>query len=99
MSSPALETFLARLYTDRPFLERFLTDPAGTMSEAGLTGDEQRCLADMDRGGLLLAVRSFERKRAARGWPSGARPQASGTTLAARLRAWLRWVSGRPAEP
>jgi hypothetical protein len=92
MSSPALETFLARLYTDRPFLEHFLTDPAGTMSEAGLTGQEQRCLAEMDRGGLLLAARSFERKRTGRGW----RPRAPG--IATRLRTRLmRWVKGIPA--
>jgi hypothetical protein len=68
MSSPQLEAFLARLYADRAFLERFLSVPEDAMKEAGLTPRERDAASEIDRASLLLAAHSYERKRQARGW-------------------------------
>jgi hypothetical protein len=53
--------------------ERFLTGPRGEAHRAGLTAAEGDALAGIDRAGLALASRSFERKHARfvshrRGW-------------------------------
>lgn len=77
--SPAFEAFLARLYVDAALRGRFLADPGGTAAAAGLTGPECEALGGIDRVGLALAARSFERKREARA--RGGR------------RGWRRWWS------
>jgi hypothetical protein len=89
MSAAALETFLARLYTDRPFLTRFLADPQQAMSGAGLSAAEQHALEQMDRGDLLLAVQSFERKRHDRSRHRGRRWRLPGAAWATRFIAGL----------
>jgi hypothetical protein len=66
MSSQQFETFLARLYTDREFRERFLGAPQQVAAEAGLGEDEQRAAVEIDQPGLLMAARSYEFKRAGR---------------------------------
>ena len=66
MSSQRFETFLARLYSDGPFLQRFLQSPELVAREAGLDPREQRAALDIDEAGLLMAARSYEYKRAAR---------------------------------
>ena len=107
MSSPRFEAFLARLYADRVFLERFLSDPVSAMSAAGLDLREQRAAASIDRASLLLAAHSYARKRAARGWRGPPRSrlrerltEATRTMLAlamSRARGWIkRRVSGFP---
>lgn len=63
MSSPAFEGFLARLYVDASFRARFLTDPDGEARRAGLGPDECAAVRGIDRVGLELAARSYERKR------------------------------------
>ena len=63
MSSPALESFLARLYSDEQLLERFLADPRATAETAKLSVSETAALAAIDRDGLILASRSYARKR------------------------------------
>jgi len=63
MSSAALETFLARLYTDPGALQRFDADPQGEAARAGLSASECRALAEGDRVGLQMAATSFGRKR------------------------------------
>ena len=63
MSTPEFETFLARLYVDAKARERFLADPRGEAQRAGLTVEQVDALAAIDRDGLALAARSFERKR------------------------------------
>jgi hypothetical protein len=68
MSSPQFEAFLARLYADPAFLERFLFAPDEAMEEAMLTPRERHAAAGIDRASLLLAAHSYERKRHARGW-------------------------------
>jgi aspartyl/asparaginyl beta-hydroxylase (cupin superfamily) len=67
MSSPQFEAFLARLYADPVFLERFLGDPGQAMQESRLTPHEARAAASIDRASLLLAAHSYARKREARG--------------------------------
>jgi hypothetical protein len=66
MSSQRFETFLARLYSDGPFLQRFLRSPELVVREGGLDPREQRAAIDIDKAGLLMAARSYELKRAAR---------------------------------
>jgi len=66
MSSQKFETFLARLYSDREFRERFLDSPHEVINTAGLDEQEQRAALDIDRPGLRMAARSYEFKRAGR---------------------------------
>jgi membrane protease YdiL (CAAX protease family) len=63
VSSLRFEAFLARLYSDHRFLERFLSDPGAAMSAANLDAREQKAAAQIDRAGLLMAARSYESKR------------------------------------
>lgn len=65
MSSRQFETFLARLYSDREFLEHFMRAPEGAIREAGLDHREQRAALAIDRAGLLMAARSYELTRQA----------------------------------
>jgi len=67
MSSPRLEAFLARLYTDEAALRDFLRAPAETAGNAGLSDEEISAMATCDRDGLVMAARSFRAKRNARG--------------------------------
>lgn len=66
MSSLRFEAFLARLYSDRDFLEQFLSDPGTAMSALDLDARERNAAAAIDRVGLLMAARSYEIKRARR---------------------------------
>ncbi len=61
--SPAFETYLARIYTDREERARFLADPRAHAASMGLSPAECDALAAIDRDGLALAAESFERKR------------------------------------
>jgi len=61
--SPALETFLAQIYADAQVRERFLADPLGIATTAGLTASEVQAVQHIDRAGLALAASSFARKR------------------------------------
>jgi hypothetical protein len=64
MSSLAIETFLARLYTDGAARRRFTADPQGEAMRAGLSATECRALGECDRVGLEMAAESFGHKRA-----------------------------------
>jgi hypothetical protein len=66
LSSQRFETFLARLYADRDFRERFLAAPESVVTEAGLDDHERRAAVDIDAAGLLMAARSYELKREGR---------------------------------
>ena len=72
MSSPALEAFLALLYTDAAVRERFLLDPESEARKAGLPATDAAALGQIDRAGLQMAASSYARKRAQyvrrRGW-------------------------------
>jgi hypothetical protein len=63
MTSPAFEAFLARVYVDGEFRERFLRDPYGEATGAGLSETESRALERIDRTGLVMAARSYSAKR------------------------------------
>jgi len=59
------EQFLAALYTDDAFRERFMRDPRAAARDAGLSDDDADELARTDMESLRLAARSFAKKRAA----------------------------------
>ena len=67
MSSAALETFLARLYTDAASRQRFDADPQGEAARAGVSPEDCLALAQCDRVGLEMAADSFSRKGAQHG--------------------------------
>jgi hypothetical protein len=64
--SPGFEGFLARIYADAEARRLFLADPDGEATRAGLAPEEAEALAAIDRTGLELAARSYERKREAK---------------------------------
>jgi hypothetical protein len=64
MSSPAFETFLAKIFTDDSFLQSFIKAPQESARAAGLNDDEIQSLASIDQAGLAFAARSFAKKRA-----------------------------------
>ena len=64
MSSPALEAFLALLYTDAVVRERFLLAPEAEARKAGLSAADAAALGQIDRAGLQMAASSYARKRA-----------------------------------
>jgi hypothetical protein len=66
MSSPALETFLARLLVEDETRRRFLADAVGEARRAGLGEDDAASLAAIDRAGLVMAAASYAAKRTAR---------------------------------
>jgi hypothetical protein len=66
MSSPALETFLARLYTDAALRSRFLRQPVQEARRAGLSHEDALALCGIDRVGLQMAAHSYACKRAGR---------------------------------
>ncbi len=64
MSSPALESLLAKLYTDAEARARFLADMRREAERAGLSEAEAIALVDIDRTGLQMAAASYAHKRA-----------------------------------
>jgi hypothetical protein len=64
MTGSRLEAFLARIYVDQKAREKFLTDPRGEATRAGLTTQEIEDLVNIDREGLELFAHSLEHKRA-----------------------------------
>ncbi|MCM2564329.1 hypothetical protein [Janthinobacterium kumbetense] len=75
MSSPALETYLARLYTDDALRAAFLLEPRAHALRHGLSPQEADAMAAMDRIGLQMAAASYRAKRAGRaGHGSQSRP-------------------------
>jgi hypothetical protein len=66
MSSPALEAYLARLYTDAAARTAFLGDPVGAARAAGLDSAVAEGLAGIDRTGLVMAAASLGDKVARR---------------------------------
>ena len=58
-----LERFMARLYTEREFREKFLADPTATGAREGLSAEQCRAVAAMPLDHLHRAARSYEHKR------------------------------------
>jgi hypothetical protein len=71
MSSPRLEEFLARLYTDASSLAAFMRTPAETARAAGLDEADVSAMVAADHVGLVMAAASYRAKRARR---NGRRP-------------------------
>lgn len=65
MSTPALEAYLARLYTDDDLRQAFLREPHAQALLHGLSAQEAEAMAAIDRIGLQMAAASFGHKRAA----------------------------------
>jgi hypothetical protein len=63
MNDPKLEKYLAALYVDTKLRARFLDSPREEAACAGLNPEQCDALAAIDRLGLEMAARSFERKR------------------------------------
>lgn len=61
------EAFLAHLYADPAALARFLADPERAIAAAGLGPEQAAVMRATDRTGLVMAARSFQRKRESRG--------------------------------
>ena len=66
MSSPALEAYLARLYTDDALRHAFLLAPRAQALLHGLSAREADAMAAIDRVGLQMAAASYRAKRAGR---------------------------------
>lgn len=66
MSAQAVETLLARLYSDPGYRRAFLEAPQQTAQAAGLDATEVDALVRIDRVGLELAAESYARKREGR---------------------------------
>ena len=66
MSSRQFEAFLARLYSEREFLDEFMRAPERATRTMGLDPREQQAALAIDRAGLLMAARSYELKRQGR---------------------------------
>ena len=64
MSQLALETYLARLYTEPALREAFLADPARAAHEAGFDDADTNALCAIDRAGLRMAADSYAKKGA-----------------------------------
>jgi hypothetical protein len=95
--SPAFEAFLAQLYGDAQVRARFLADPLGEATKAGLAMPEVQALQHIDRVGLALAASSFEKKRQQRGHAhqqGGTRGTSTvRSTSAARDTTLWRWLA------
>lgn len=64
MNESRLEVFLARIYVDQTAREKFLADPRGEATRAGLAPHEIDDVVNIDREGLELFAHSLEHKRA-----------------------------------
>ena len=66
MNDSRLETFLARIYVDQKARAKFLADPHGEATKAGLTAQQVEDVIKIDRDGLDLLAQSLERKKQGR---------------------------------
>ena len=63
-TAQALETLLAKLYTDRDARDAFLADPESYARAVGLDAESAARMRDIDRSGLAFAAASYAHKRA-----------------------------------
>jgi len=64
MSSSRLESFLATIYVDADARARFLADPRGEATRAGLAAPEIESVVNIDRVGLEMFAHSLNHKKA-----------------------------------
>jgi uncharacterized protein len=62
-ASARLETLLARIYVDESLRAGFLAAPEEFADRHSMSADDAAALASIDRTGLVMAARSFARKR------------------------------------
>lgn len=67
MSDARFEEFLARIYVDEDARARFLADPRGEASRAGLTAQQIDDVVKIDREGLEMFAASLKRKKQSHG--------------------------------
>ncbi|MGX9697159.1 hypothetical protein ACWYXK_09275 [Janthinobacterium lividum] len=87
MSPPALETYLARLYTDDALRAAFLREPRAQALLQGLSPQEVDAMASMDHIGLQMAAASYRAKRAGRA-EQGGQPRPAQRWWRRLLAAW-----------
>lgn len=66
MSDSRFEAFLARIYVDDNARAKFLADPRGEATKAGLTPEQIEKLMNIDRDGLEMFAASLKRKKQGR---------------------------------
>ena len=67
MIDARFEEFLARIYVDEDARARFLADPRGEASRAGLTAQQIDDVVKIDREGLEMFAASLKRKKQSHG--------------------------------
>ena len=67
MSDACFEEFLARIYVDEDARAKFLADPRGEASRAGLTAQQIDDVIKIDREGLEMFAASLKRKKQSHG--------------------------------
>jgi len=67
MSDARFEEFLARIYVDENARAKFLADPRGEASRAGLTAQQIDDVVKIDREGLEMFAASLKRKKQSHG--------------------------------
>ncbi|HZN08236.1 MAG TPA: hypothetical protein VFB65_15680 [Pyrinomonadaceae bacterium] len=67
MSDARFEEFLARIYVDEDARAKFLADPRGEASRAGLTAQQIDDVVKIDREGLEMFAASLKRKKQSHG--------------------------------
>lgn len=67
MSNARFEEFLARIYVDEDARAKFLADPRGEASRAGLTAQQIDDVVKIDREGLEMFAASLKRKKQSHG--------------------------------
>lgn len=67
MSDARFEEFLARIYVDEDARAKFLADPRGEASRAGLTAQQIDDVIKIDREGLEMFAASLKRKKQSHG--------------------------------
>jgi len=63
MSTENLEIFLAKLYSNRELLQKFLENSEEEIQKLDLSPEEKNGLRNIDRVGLIMASSSYARKR------------------------------------
>jgi hypothetical protein len=89
VSSPALEAFLARLYTDEAALAAFLAAPEEVALAAGLDAATATELTAVDRSDLIAAAHSFRATRARRFRLAHSSRLAGWNALLTRCESWF----------
>jgi hypothetical protein len=64
VNGATFESFLARIYVDADARAKFLADPRGEATRAGLAAQEVESVVNIDRVGLEMFAHSLRHKKA-----------------------------------